>query len=518
MTSHSLIHSTSHRVTPFSKQPSFNFERQLVGNQLWELISFAGKAGFFFLLTPVMVQAWGEKGYGLFAVAGSAFLFLGLLDFGVKPRLRIALSQSYSRQQEARFPIILRQAVMSQSSVTLPVLVLFLLTTASGFAQTYFNFSPPEIAAGRVTLIGAIAFLLSSLLLEPIIARGNLGQAKMVAALAALAAIPAAWLAVISHCTIATTLAAWFATLVSGNLAVFFLPSTRLRDYCLFNTTGDFVLRFPIGEGLYFNASTLSWLAKTHLLTLIVALLGGVTEAGLFYVCLRLSEIVSNFGAMSADAAISGLAHATNAGERRRRFAGVVSYAGFFSFQAALAVALLAPPLIRLWWPATPFLSPGMATLVALFGLSMGLNRVISCAAFGLGLARAVAGWGILDGLVGIMAGVCLYPRLGLAGILAGSCLGSFCLLPLISASLRGISRRSLLAVAGVAGELLPWLTMSLLFLLAGRLSGHLYLLLAAAGCNATLSLFWIARQSKPDFALESRKGTRHCCRMPSRD
>ncbi len=471
-----------------------NFDRQLFANQLWELVAFLAKAAFFFLLTPIMVRAWGESGYGVFAVAGSAFIFLGLLDFGVRPRVRVELSRADREGRLEKFRPIVVAGIIAQMQILFPAIIFVGGLAAAGVWRRWLHLAAGGNWIIALTTVCAASYLISALFLEPLIARGSLGKAKKAGALAALASLPVVWLLLRWQCSVAVVLLAWFGCLIAGNLSSLFLAR---EEWPLSAKTPIAHGSFRLGwwAGFYFSASTLSWLLKTHLLTLVVASIGGPVEAGLFFVFLRLSEIVSNFGAMSSDAATSGLAQARGAGERRRRFARVVGYALFFSLQAALAIAILAPPFVEMWWHAMPILSHGMGIFVGLFGLSMGLNRVISCAAFGLGLEQSVALWGMLDGTLGIFAALVLYPHMGLNGILLGSSLGSLCLLPLVRRTLREISVKSLLAVGREARLIGPWIGTSMLFLFMGRWSGSIVVLASSALLVAGLSLIWLRQR-----------------------
>ena len=480
-----------------------SFDLQLFDNQFWELVAFVAKAGFFFLLTPIMIKVWGESGYGNFAIAGSSFLFLGLLDFGIRPRLRIMLSQGYRDNHFGTMQLSLKKAIAAQLHVAVVALALILLLAVKGSWHQWFHLREGGDLVIVVTGVCASAYLGSALVLEPLVACGRLGTAKMISALSAVTTVPAVWLVLRWHLPVAVGILTWLGCLIAGNLSGLLFPIAYRNDA----TDSPRAFKFSLQEGLYFNASGFSWLSKTHLLTLIVAALGGPGKAGIFFVLLRLSEIISNFGAMSSDAAISGLAQARDAAEKRRRFARVVSYAFFFSGQAALAIALVAPPLLKRWWLSSNSFTDGAAIFVGLFGLSMALNRVISCAAFGLGLARSVAIWGTADGVAGILGAILLYPRMELSGILLGSSLGSLWLVPLMIKTFRKISANSMTAVWIEVRETVPWLSASAIVLLLARWIGDLRILLFAAGSVAALSMVWYLRQLKTPRACKPSNG-----------
>jgi O-antigen/teichoic acid export membrane protein len=471
-----------------------SFEIQLFGNQLWELVAFLAKAAFFFVLTPLMVQSWGTKAYGTFALASSFFLVLGLLDFGIRPRLRILLCRQYRDGKQRAFSHTLREAIFSQSRITLPAVVVVLLIAAGGIWRRWLHLGPDGDLVVLITTLCAVIYLLSSLTLEPLIARGHLGHTKMAGALAAIASIPAVWMTVRAGFPLIVSLLVWFGCLIAGNLSAPLLCRRETKDLAPPLAVGP-RSSFALRDGFYFQVSTLSWLAKTHLLTIIVAVLGGPTAAGYFFVCLRLSEIISNFGAMSSDAAIGGLAQAKGAGERRRCFAGVMHYTIFFSLQATFAIIFLAPPFVAIWWSGTAFLDFTTAVLIGFFGLSMALNRVISFAAFGLNLERLVAKCGFLDAAVGVLCASVLYPKLGLNGILLGSSLGSLGLLPLIKTTLGRVSRGVFLAISKELRQIAPWVCASGLLLACGRWSRSLITLSVAATFVSILSVIWIYRR-----------------------
>lgn len=490
-------------------------DRELFANQFWELIAFIAKATFFFLLTPRMIRQWGESGYGLFAVAGSLFIFLGLLDLGVRPRVRIALAHEDATGRRENFRAILKKGILAQLTVMLPALALIGLLASLSSWESWLHLASGGNFIIFLSAICSAAFLISALFLEPLMACGFIGLAKKSSACAAVAAVPVVWILLRQDCSIALALVAWFGCMIAGNLAGLFLARHILPKGRL-----PFHGRFKLRDGLYFNASTLSWLAKTHLLTLIVAAIGGAAEAGFFFVLLRLSEMVSNFGAMSADAALSALAQARGAGERRRRFANIASYALFFSLQAALGLALVAPTFLRTWWPALAPLPGITGIFVALFGLSMALNRIVSSAAFGLGLTTSVAGAGLLDGAIGIFAALLLHPIMGVNGILLGSALGSFGQFILIRQTLAKISSRALAAIGWEARRLAPWLVISVMVLLLGRVAHNPSILLASAGLVGLLSLEWVRQHlagvRKRNPATEAQTASVYSAERPS--
>ena len=50
---------------------SSNYRWELLSNQIWQGLNFFSKAAFLALLTPLMLEAWGRDGYGMFALASS---------------------------------------------------------------------------------------------------------------------------------------------------------------------------------------------------------------------------------------------------------------------------------------------------------------------------------------------------------------------------------------------------------------------------------------------------------------
>ena len=269
-----------------------------------------------------------------------------------------------------------------------------------------------------ITTALTLAIMLSAILLEPLVAQRRLGEVKLATACGWLLALPSvACILWLKH-SVTQAVALWLSCLLLTNILLLLLRSRLSADFLHALTKTTLArITFTFRDSLWFNVTSLTWVAKSHGITLILSALGGPALAGLFFILLRLSEIISSLGAISFDVAIGALPQCRTARERKRCFAATCRYALSFSLPCAVAIGLLTSAFFTYWLSVPPPLGWATGGWVAVLGLSVAPNRLITYAALGLGCGRAAGLCGLAEMLLAF-AGIGLLARpFGLAGV-----------------------------------------------------------------------------------------------------
>jgi O-antigen/teichoic acid export membrane protein len=398
-------------------------ERQLFANQLWETVGFVAKAGFMLGLTPLMVRQWGSQGYGEFALASSVFVLLSLTDLGIRARTRLALCRAVGKPR-AESGYVFRQGVMTFAVIgSLTIGACFLLSSV-GVESRLFRFPPAHRYLLFDTASLSIAVMLSGILLEPLVAAGEIGSLKCATALGWLTAIPATAAVLWNHGSVLLAVAAWLGCLLGANILTLVAHASSYRGLVLpFGTVTGFcaILR----DSFWFNLCNASWAAKTYGTTLLLSAIYGPSTAGFFFILLRLSEIISMLGAISCDVLLGELAQGHSIAARQLSFRSTYRYAVVLCTHLAVITGFCAGDIYRLWVPGSPSLPVYAGAIVALLGLTSALNRKTIYAAMGLGAVRIAALCGVLEAvlflvLAGLLpSSVAFIDRLGLASLAA---------------------------------------------------------------------------------------------------
>ena len=79
--------------------------RELFLNHIWESLNAGAKILFFAVATPIMLAAWGQEHFGLFAVANSCVALMACFDLDVRQ------AAGRERQQDPQRPVLHAVAV-----------------------------------------------------------------------------------------------------------------------------------------------------------------------------------------------------------------------------------------------------------------------------------------------------------------------------------------------------------------------------------------------------------------------
>jgi O-antigen/teichoic acid export membrane protein len=407
------------------------YKRELFLNQLWQSANFLSKAGFLVLLTPLMLWKWGADRYGLFALASSLLVSMALLDGGVRALTRIRLANALKEKDEETFRRIYAEGLYTFILVVLLASAGAMILASTGGMTTLLRL-PEGGAAVLVMTVLMTGVLMTTLLgLEPLAARGSLSILKAANTWGALAAVPICALAVWLGRSVGEVVFLYAACLIAPNLVV------AARSGLLAHAPWKYFLRFgprvairTLRDGAWYYLTTVSLVMKTHLLTFLVSALAGPAEAGIFYVLLRLSEVVGNVGATASETSLAALAGARSETERFQNFSHSWLYVAVFCLHGALVFALLGDQLIHLWLPGAELLPRGAGAALAAFGLAGAFSRVVVNAAMGLDITRLAALANLAEAMTAVILAGVGYHLGGLTGLLIGGSTGVVFLLP----------------------------------------------------------------------------------------
>lgn len=481
-----------------SSNPRASIERQLISNQLWETVAFLAKAGFMLGLTPWMLRVWGSAGYGQFALASSTFVLLSILDLGIRGRTRVALCRARNTAPE-KVPLILSQSVASFSIIGLGAILAAVLATASHLIDRLIGISGTDHSLLIVTTIMTMLFLLSGLLLEPLVARGQIGRVKLATATGWLLAIPAVAIALWNGASITLAVFLWLAALICANAAAACtIPAVLWQARPNWNMVRPRAVIGSIRGGFWFSATNSTWLARTYGATILISALDGPATAGTFFILLRLSEIISALGAISCDVSLAELPQATTAAQRRRSFASSYSWAVILCAHSALVIGFMTPDFFEVWLHPAARVSGVAGIAVAALGLGSAFNRTATYAALGLEAGKTAARWGLVEALLFLSALLLVPGNVGLASRLLIASASSCALLPLAGAVSRRLDASSTQTWLQPFASVLPFLSAGVAVLIATGTSEWLMLragATVACGGFLVLNIAWLRRR-----------------------
>jgi len=460
------------------------YQRELFSNQVWQGVNFLSKAGFLVLLTPLMILKWGAEGYGLFALASSLLVSMALLDGGVRALTRIRLTEALKLGDDEAFRRVYAEGLFTFLCVSALAGALALVLASGGGMTTLLKL--PEGGAGVLVLTVFLTGLLMTTLLglEPLAARGNLSILKAANTWGALMAIPICAAAVWFGGSVGLVVCLYSICLIAPNVLV------AARSGLLALTPWKYFLRFGPGvaletlhAGIWFYLTTVSLVLKTHALTFLVSALAGPAEAGVFYVLLRLSEVVGNVGATASETSLAALAGARSDAERAENFRQSWQYVAVFCLHGAMVFALLGDQLIHFWLAAAKILPLGAGAALGVFGLTGAFSRVVINAAMGLNVVKGAAIASLAEAVTDIILAAIGYRVAGLPGLFLAGGAGVVFLFPTAARIARLCGQQVRTVYLSPLGPLVPGLAVAGAIQFAAGWSSHWGVwLLALAG------------------------------------
>ena len=407
------------------------YRKELLKNQLWQVLNFGSKAGFLLLLTPMMLSKWGAEGYGLFALASSLLVSMAILDGGVRALTRIQMAEAWKKGEAETARRVYREGLLTFITLCLLALGLSSLLASTGHLTSFLHLPEGGAAVLVMTVACTAVLMITLLLLEPLAARGNLSAMKAANTWGALVAIPLCGALVFFGSPVGIVVFAYAASLTIPNLLVAW--KTGIFELAPWRDISQFTPRIfcsTLRSGLWYYLTTLSLIGKTHALTFLVSAMAGPAEAGIFYVLLRLSEIVGNVGATASETSLAALAAALGIEERRENFRQSWLHVSLFCTQGALVFIFLIHHLLSLWLHHEESIPHHIGFSLAAFGLAGAFSRVVVNASMGLSLVRSAAIAGLWEAAGSICGAVAGFHFWGLPGLFLGGSLGIFALLP----------------------------------------------------------------------------------------
>ncbi len=498
----------------FTGKPSEQdtYRRELLWNQLWQGLNFGSKAAFLILLTPLMLSRWGTAGYGVFALASSLLVSMALLDGGVRALTRIKMADAWKRRDSESMEQVYSEGLLTFASVSLIAVAVFAILSRSGCLTAWFHLPPDGSGVLVMTALCTAVLMTSILALEPLAAEGNLSTLKASNTLGALAAIPACALLVYLGGGVEPVIITYAACMTLPNVVVAYrhdlfamIPWRTLRSFT--PLTAFRTLR----SGFWYYLTTISLIGKTHALTFLVSAIAGPGEAGIFYILLRFSEMISNVASTSSETSLAALTAATETEKRRACFTQSWQHVALFSIQGALIFLFMTGQLLTLWLHGEISLTPWIGLGLAIFGLTGSFSRAVVNTSMGLGLTRYAATAGFGEAILGILGAYAGYHVAGLSGLLLGGSLGALCLLPVI----RKISMACVSSCAKTAKRsdvilwilplkpLLPGIFGSAIILWGSSLNGSLPCLLGVS-LSVLITLLGLKRLHSPSSGTSS--------------
>ena len=389
---------------------------ELFLNHVWESLNTAAKILFFVVVTPLMLASWGKERFGLFALANSSVALMVVFDLGLRALTRVALSNN-SITQEAKVRRYAANIAAFALASTSALSLIFLLALNGCWGHwlhlpaggDFVMAAAPAIAAGTMLL---------QLLVEPVAAEGFLSRIKAALFVGNLVAFGIVLASLRIGAGVAVVTVLYLGTLALPLL--FLLPAAHLQTGIFGRPiTGlkleDILSAFRLGS--WNNVLNLAWLLQGYGLLFLISILIDPVQAGIFFLYLKLTEMLSVLGASTTEPTIAALASASTSAQRRRRFNAAYKSAAALCLTGAVAYTFFCSDLLRLWLGRS-LDNPLTGLLIALFGLSAAFTRMVTAACVGLGRPRPAA-VGALAGALVTTAGVSvLYHRLGTEGVL----------------------------------------------------------------------------------------------------
>jgi O-antigen/teichoic acid export membrane protein len=462
----------SQTANPENQAERKSYLRELFANQLWQGANFAAKAAFLVVLTPLMLDRWGKEQYGLFALASSLLVSMALLDGGVRNLTRLRMVSAARQEDETAYRRHFAEGVLTFASVVVVASVFLAALAWTGCLTEWLRLPPNGAAVLVVTAALTGSFMVVLFGLEPLAAANRLSVLKAANTWGALAAMPVVAVAVWFGASVLTVMVLYSACLIIPTLFYMVRGGVlKLRPWAFLPQFGPGTAFRTLRDGRWFYLTTVALILKTHALTFLISAMAGPAEAGLFYILLRLTEIIGNVGSTASETSLAALASAPDEAGRGRNFRHSWMYVVIFSVHAALGLLFLGRHALDLWLGGSYVLASGAMAAMAVFGLAGGFSRVVVNASMGLHEVRPAALANLAESALDVVCAAIGFYFFGLPGVFLGGCVGLLCLVRQAAKITRRFDRGVTGSYLQPAAKLVPG------FLIAGAV-------LAAAGAT----------------------------------
>ena len=356
---------------------------------------------------------------------------MALLDGGVRNLTRLRMVEAKRAGDEEGYRRVFAEGIFTFGTVVVLAVGGLAGLGASGLLGSWLNL--PAHGGMVLVITGAFTgvFMLLLFGLEPLAADNRLSVMKAANTWGALLAIPVVGGAVGVGASVLTVLVLYSLCLIVPTVIAMVRGGVlALRPWAYLRGFGPRVALATLRDGKWFYLTTVALILKTHALTFVISALAGPAEAGLFYILLRLTEIVGNVGSTASETSLAALASASDGGERGRNFRHSWLYTVIFSAHAALGLVFLGRHALDLWLSDSYSLAAGTMAMMAIFGLVGGFSRVVVNSSMGLNEVRPAAIGNVAESVVDVVLAGIGYHFAGLPGMFIGGSLGILCLLP----------------------------------------------------------------------------------------
>ncbi|MFH1067187.1 MAG: hypothetical protein V1746_04740 [bacterium] len=396
--------------------------REMLFNQIWHGLNFISKVAFLALLTPLMLKNWGEEGFGLFSLASSLLVSLALLDCGIRLSTRMHLCETGKSGSEERFRHAWASGVVSFAVVTFAAALIGLLLAAPQLWSKALHLTAGGDSTMAITVLFTGVFMLTTLALEPLPARNQLSKIKQANTIAMWLAIPALAAAVWTGASPNLAIGLYFICLIVPNIIFFFttgLWHERLLSACKEVSLRDIFKTFRFGGWYYL--STIAGIARGHGITFLVSMVAGPAQAGIFYILLRISEIVSTLGSTASETSMAQLATAPDAQQQAARFRQSYLYSLVFTLNGCFVVGFAIETFLKFWLGSHVNFQDGIGWAAATYGISTALGVVVVTACVGIGRVRFVVICNLVQAAATWLLGWLFFKQFGLVGLFYGA-------------------------------------------------------------------------------------------------
>lgn len=405
------------------------YRKELLWNQIWQGANFASKAGFFLIMTPLMLKRWGPDGYGLFGLSSSLLVSMALTDGGVRSLTRIRLTEALRNNDEDEFGRALSEGLCTFVAVLGLVILGMAGLAASGLMKSALNLPPGGETVLITTVIMTGITMTTLLALEPLAARGKLSETKAANTWGAIVAFPVCGVVLWLHASILTVVILYSLCMIVPNVVLMVKAGIHSQ---LFSLKGWYckpsVIYHTLRSGVWYYTTTLALTLKTHGLSFFVSHLAGPAAAGVFYFMLRLTETIANLGTTASETSLASLASSENPTERSQKFNHCWLYVALFCLPGAVIFAFQGNWILHLWFRHQDFLRI-VGVGMAIFGLAGAFSRVVVNASMGLNLVKMAGLSNLAEAAVSTIGAVVGYKLAGLPGVLIGGSVGSLIML-----------------------------------------------------------------------------------------
>jgi ADP-heptose:LPS heptosyltransferase len=407
----------------------YQHSRELFFNHIWESLNAATKILFFLLVTPMMLSAWGRERFGLFAIANSCVAAFAFFDLGLRTLTRVGLTSS-RLSEGAKVRLHALNTVAFSVAAGISVGIVGLLSLA-GCWQRWLHLPQTGNLIITTTAMLAVATMWLQLLVERIAAAGRLSHIKAALFAGNLVAFAVVVTLLRHNATVVAVTATYFGILALPLL--FLLPFANLRPRLFVRALVDLQLREILSAlhvGGWINLITASWIFQSYGVVVLIAWMSGPTAAGIFFLYLKLSELLSVLGASASEPTIAAIAAAQTPLERHRHFATGYRSTIALCLAGAVGCAFFCGDLFRIWLHQSLDHSY-TGLLIGLFGIAAGVGRMVTAASLGLAKPRPAA-LGLFASAIAITGSVFLFRgRASMELILGVGAASGFFLVPM---------------------------------------------------------------------------------------